>query len=107
MKYQVINFRDFMSEDYKITRKLVPYNVLATSLITPAYGLIPSSLIAKGYLVVIGAGLFCMALFVLENIAVSKEYEVIAESIISFMKLFVPLTLIALLIAFVYFNPLL
>ena len=106
MKCQSIHFNDFMSGDFKLKRKSIPYNVL-TSIITPAPALLPSSLIAKGYLVVIGAGLFCVALWVLENVAISKEYEFIAETIVGFMKLFIPLTLVALLVAFVYFNPLL
>lgn len=105
MKCQSINFRDFMADDYKVTRKVVPYNVVATSLFMPVYSIIPTGLMAKAYLVIFGVGAVCIVVGILEQLALVNGRTELARGIIEFFKFVMPLVYIAAVIYFVLTNP--
>lgn len=107
MKTHTINFRDFMNDDYKTKSNFNTTLFSVNTAVSVGSLLSPSPLIAKGYLVVSGIGFMLISLALVEKVLVNKKMFAFAEVLINFMKLFMPAALIAILIYFVYGNPLL
>ncbi|MBU9714404.1 hypothetical protein [Evansella tamaricis] len=94
MKTKTIDFREFIRNE-RIDIELNELKTLSLPVFT------------TGYVVIGITCVFALAIAISENIAVRKGNEDIAEGIVNFMKLFMPLTIIAALIVLSFFNPLL
>lgn len=110
MKIETINFKNFINNDYgKQVKKRFDLKLysLPVAFLTPSTWLTPPPMIATGYTIVIGAGLVLIIASILEMMLARNGNTQLADGILDFFKLVMPLVFIAALVYFVLANPLL
>lgn len=109
---EVINFRDFISDDYKKSDKKRS-DIATLSLAIPALFISPSSLfspppmIVTGYLLVLGFGGLAISGVALEKYFAQKGDSSTASAISTILNFLLPAICYGALIYFVVNNPLL
>lgn len=107
MKTHILDFREFVRNDPvpKIGLDDVKtYSFLASSFLI---GTGVKTVFYQGYVIIGITCFFALAIAIFENRAMKSGNDQLAETIVKFMKVFMPLTLIIALIILGFFNPLL
>ncbi|WP_096436454.1 hypothetical protein [Alteribacter populi] len=93
-KITTVDFREFVRNER--IPKPVPQD----------YTLASVSIIDVGSFIIVGAGLLGLGVAAAEMVAARRDNEHVAEGIVKFMRLFMPITLLIALIVLTFFNPL-
>ena len=107
MNTQTIPFREFMANDYQCKKRIYSASTLySIGSVSLGALLSPPPLIAKAYMIMFAIGAVTIGLTVLERFFITRELLEIAKSIVQVIKIIMPFVLIAVLVYFVYGNPL-
>ncbi|MGO4887051.1 hypothetical protein ACJ2A9_04775 [Anaerobacillus sp. MEB173] len=112
MKTQVIDFREFVSGEYRQQKKIInsiPLFTLAYNpfVVSPSSIFSPPPMITKAYLLMISVGTLLIGMATIEKYLGTNGFTKIASSIFNTIQTLMPLILIGAIIYFVFANPLL